>query len=192
MAGAVADAMAAPVEGRRAARTAGRDRRPARARAGSGMPMAPGTVGSPGRQRRKISGGPRPATTGSAVAKPSACQRAARSASVSGSSRIGGKAETTRGPPEPRQARPSCDEPRGQKARASRGGASALRRASACAAEDRLRIGGGRASKRSRRIRRSRIEARSREGRWTVIPGAYVSRWAPCAQAHGRGQGQLP
>jgi hypothetical protein len=35
-------------------------------------------------------------------------------------------------------------------------------------------------------------EARSREGRWTVIPGAYVSRWAPCAKAHGQGQGQLP
>ena len=35
-------------------------------------------------------------------------------------------------------------------------------------------------------------KARSRESRWTVIPGAYVSRWAPCTQAHGQGQGQLP
>src|SRR5271166_6591061 len=34
--------------------------------------------------------------------------------------------------------------------------------------------------------------ARSREGRWTVIPGAYVSRWAPYAKAHGLRQGQLP
>jgi hypothetical protein len=37
-----------------------------------------------------------------------------------------------------------------------------------------------------------RNKARGREGRWTVIPGTYVSRWAPYDQVHGQGQGQLP
>ena len=35
-------------------------------------------------------------------------------------------------------------------------------------------------------------KARSRDGRWTVIPGAYVSRWEPYAEAHEPRQGQPP
>ena len=37
-----------------------------------------------------------------------------------------------------------------------------------------------------------RHKARSRDGRWTVIPGAYVSRWEPYAEAHEPRQGQPP
>ena len=55
---------------------------------GSGMLIAPATVGSPGRHSRKISGASRETVTGSAVAKPCAAS-AATSASVSGSSRMG-------------------------------------------------------------------------------------------------------
>ena len=62
-----------------------------------------------------------------------------------------------------------------------RSSASALRRALALAAAVLAGVGVI-----------SGTEARSRESRWTVIPGAYVSRWAPCARAHGQGQGQLP
>src|ERR1700678_1654365 len=36
------------------------------------------------------------------------------------------------------------------------------------------------------------VAARSRDGRWTVIPGAYVSRWEPYAEAHEPRQGQPP
>src|SRR5271155_786510 len=38
----------------------------------------------------------------------------------------------------------------------------------------------------------SKNKARSRDGRWTVIPGAYVSRWEPYAEAHEPRQGQPP
>jgi hypothetical protein len=30
------------------------------------------------------------------------------------------------------------------------------------------------------------------DNRWNVDPGNLQSRWAPCGQAHGQGQGQLP
>ena len=67
-------------------------------------------------------------------------------------------------------------------------GASFLRRANAC----RRRIAFASPSAELKSFRQHDLKARSRDGRWTVIPGAYVSRWAPCAKAHGRGQGQLP
>ena len=35
-------------------------------------------------------------------------------------------------------------------------------------------------------------KVRSREGRRSVIPGTYISRWAPYDRAHEPGQGQLP
>src|SRR6185437_14855106 len=60
-------------------------------------------------------------------------------------------------------------------------------------AERCLWIGVGRGQgRRGRSERGVKDKARSRDGRWTVIPGAYVSRWAPCAEAHEPRQGQLP
>src|ERR1019366_3998906 len=37
-----------------------------------------------------------------------------------------------------------------------------------------------------------RSKARGRDGRGISIPGNLQRRWAPCGQAHGQGQGQLP
>src|ERR1700722_837076 len=96
---------------------------------------------------------------------------------------------------------------RGRQRRASRSPSAARRRLKA------TRAAGSIASRRARAARRrsafgsSSIElknggrsekrhqthkARSRDGRWTVIPGAYVSRWEPYAEAHEPRQGQPP
>jgi len=86
MAGAIADAMAAPVE-----QATGRQEVWVDFRAdssGSRIFIWPGRVGSPGRQRRKVSRAARETVTGSAVAKPAAAS-AVSNGSVSGSSRIG-------------------------------------------------------------------------------------------------------
>ena len=60
-------------------------------------------------------------------------------------------------------------------------------------AQSRLRISVGRGQGRVGDPRKaSKHKARSRDGRWTVIPGAYVSRWEPYAEAHELRQGQPP
>ena len=93
-------------------------------------------------------------------------------------------------PPAPRPFEADCGEPRGQRGAGRRiDGAAAVERLTAQdrLAIARLRIGCGKRHGRDRIADPLKREARSREGRWTEIPGAYVSRWAPCAQAHGRG-----
>ena len=146
------------------------------------------SVGSPGRQRRKVemrARGRRPPAAPSRSRRRSA-RRAARACRAP----RGSDERRTRptAPRAARAARPSLA--RRSVSRRGRLRAEPLRRASASWRRIAFGIGVGRshsviADSRSRR-------ARSREGRWTVIPGAYVSRWAPCAKAHGLGQGQLP
>ena len=157
-----------------------------RRRSGSRIRIGPGRVGSPGRQRRNTSGAPRATVTGSAVRKPFA-ESATSSGSVSGSSRIGQNAEDDVGLDAPREGDALFGEPRRKTIRGPR---RPPRRAAPrlLSSQDGL-AGGG--DDRHFKVNPKR-KARGRDGRWTVIPGAYVSRWAPCTQAQGRGQGQLP
>src|ERR1700722_5515048 len=157
---------------------------------GSRMDIAPARVGSPGAQMRKMRDDRRPTTTGRAVAIPSAAS-AVRSGSVSGSSRSGWKTETIRGPQRRARREPSSARRRLKARRAA--GAIRPRRKSASRRRDAFESGwaevtGARQSEKGG----GRYKARNRDGRWTVIPGAYVCRWEPYAEAHEPRQGQPP
>ena len=103
VAGAVADAVAAPVEaGERHEEEIRIDRGRRLERLGDAT-SAPARVGSPGRHSRKTSGDPRPATTGSAVANPSRGERAQELERVRLVAK-GMKGGDGLGAPEPRQA----------------------------------------------------------------------------------------
>ncbi len=157
---------------------------------GSRMDIEPARVGSPGLQERKISDEPRPATKGRAVVN-SSFASASRRMSVSGSSRSGWKAETISGRQRPARRKPSSTRRRPKAARSS--GSIRPRRARASRRRTAFRSAWvkdkGQFPIRERRQWR---EARSRDGRWTVIPGAYASRWEPYAKAHEPRQGQPP
>ena len=183
---AVADAMAAPVEaGERHEQEIRIDG--GRLEAGSGIDIAPARSARPARQRRKVER--RAARTDRQRGREALARRARREARACPARRESGE--------RPRRSRARQRRARRSPSSASRAvsgarvcGSSASRRPSARGAAptwDR---------RRSEAVRRFadpvRHKARSREGRWTVIPGAYVSRWEPCAEAHGRGQGQPP
>ena len=175
---------------RQAARTGDPDRRRAPPRGVRESTLRLRECGSPGRQRRKASGDPRPTTTGRAVANPSAGERSQKR------ERVRLVAQRVKGRDNPRA-------PEAREAQTLLGEATAESGASGrldcpspgegVAAQGRLRIGVGRGQGRSPiRKRPSKHKARSRDGRWTVIPGAYVSRWEPYAEAHEPRQGQPP
>ena len=192
VAGAVADAMAAPVEsGERHEQQVGIDDLRRRRRLGNAHRAGDQSA------RRAASGG-RPAArraravTGKAVAKPSRC-RARRAAAACPARR--GSSES--GDDAGRQRRAQSSPISASRARERGAGRGDRRRA----ALERRRRKRGFGVSQGRRIGTGMVaiecadplrKARSRESRWTVIPGAYVSRWEPCAQAHGRGQGQPP
>ena len=126
---------------RRAARTGDPDRRRAPSSRGSRMDIAPARVGSPGRQRRKMSGDPRPTTTGRAVANPSSASgRQKRKRVRLVAQRMKGRDDS--GAPEAREAQSLIGE-----AAAESGAGGRLNSPSpgeGVAAQGRLRIGVGR------------------------------------------------
>ena len=125
-----------------------------------------------------ISGWPRPAIAGSA-----SCAPASASLRISGSGLIslfiGMKPETiVPGFTAIGNARAAIAS--AAPARMSAGSAS--RRASASVRSSAFREAGSDISN----------KVRSRDGRQSVIPGTYISRWAPYDRTHELGQGQLP
>ena len=156
-------------------------------RAARRIDIAPERVGSPGRHRRKVSGDPRPTTTGRAVANPPrrAPTRAERVRLVA--QRVKGGD----GPGRQRRARrnPSLARRRLKAARRRAPSPPAGREHRGAGPPSDRRWSGSKAIRRSETLKN---RARSRDGRWTVIPGAYVSRWEPCAEAHEPRQGQPP
>src|SRR5271168_387169 len=94
------------------------------------------------------------------------------------------------GTPEPREAQALFGEATAESGASSR--LDSLAPGESVAAQDRFRIGVGRGQGVANPKKCIKHKARSRDGRWTVIPGAYVSRWEPYAEAHEPRQGQPP
>ena len=137
-----------------------------------------------------MSGDPRPTTTGRAVANPPLRERRQKR------KRVRFVAQRVKGgdrfrAPEAREAQALLREAMAESEASSRFD-SASRRLRASRRSTAFGSASVEVKSASRSEKASKHRARSRDGRWTVIPGAYVSRWEPYAKAHEPRQGQPP
>ena len=186
IAGAIADAMAGAVEGqKRHQQNVGIDLRRLGLRLAD-APYARDRAARPERHARMTSGLPRPATAGSASCAP------ASASLLQQRQRIDLALERHEAGDDRCPARSASGN-----FRAAIASAAALRASAGSASRRAMRL----AAKRRPWIRSTLADAASCQSYnecgaapavGALIPGTYISRWAPYDRAHGPGQGQLP